>query len=97
MKCPRCDGQVLTETVRDSIHVDVCPQCRGVWLDRGELERIKSMAIDQQVATRDGDSAFGRRDFDDDDDFRGRERGGDAGSRPPERKRGWRGLLDLFD
>lgn len=99
MKCPRCDGQVLAETVREGIHVDVCPQCRGIWLDRGELERMQSMVVDQQAAAYARGAVVGRRDDDDDDDddHRRRERGGDAGSRPPERKRGWRGLLELFD
>jgi Zn-finger nucleic acid-binding protein len=42
MNCPRCTTTVLSELDRDGITVDVCPGCRGVWLDRGELERMRS-------------------------------------------------------
>jgi Zn-finger nucleic acid-binding protein len=44
MKCPRCDGNVLDERERNGVTVDVCPQCRGVWLDRGELEKMLAFA-----------------------------------------------------
>jgi uncharacterized protein len=44
MKCPRCDTIVLDERDRNGVVVDVCPQCRGVWLDRGELEKMLSFA-----------------------------------------------------
>ena len=37
--CPRC-GATLTMSERQGIEIDYCPQCRGVWLDRGELEKI---------------------------------------------------------
>ena len=39
MKCPVC-GVVLTMTERQGIEIDYCPQCRGVWLDRGELDKM---------------------------------------------------------
>jgi uncharacterized protein len=39
MKCP-IDGSDLTMTERQGIEIDYCPQCRGVWLDRGELDKI---------------------------------------------------------
>lgn len=44
MKCPRCDTSVLDERERSGVVVDVCPQCRGVWLDRGELEKMMAYA-----------------------------------------------------
>lgn len=37
--CPRC-GAVLTMSERNGIEIDYCPQCRGVWLDRNELDKI---------------------------------------------------------
>ena len=37
--CPRC-GVSLTMSERQGIEIDYCPQCRGVWLDRGELDKI---------------------------------------------------------
>lgn len=39
MKCPACDVP-LSMTDRQGIEIDYCPQCRGVWLDRGELDKI---------------------------------------------------------
>jgi uncharacterized protein len=40
MQCPRCDRAALVERDRDGVTIDVCPACRGVWLDRGELDKI---------------------------------------------------------
>ena len=39
MKCPH-DGTELQMTERQTIEIDYCPTCRGVWLDRGELDKI---------------------------------------------------------
>ncbi|GGF18578.1 hypothetical protein GCM10011321_07840 [Youhaiella tibetensis] len=39
MKCP-IDNADLLMTSREGIEIDYCPQCRGVWLDRGELDKI---------------------------------------------------------
>ncbi len=39
MKCPH-DGSDLLMTERQGVEIDYCPQCRGVWLDRGELDKI---------------------------------------------------------
>ncbi len=39
MKCP-IDGEALVITDRSGLEIDYCPKCRGVWLDRGELDKI---------------------------------------------------------
>lgn len=39
MQCP-ADGTTLVMSERSGIEIDYCPQCRGVWLDRGELDKI---------------------------------------------------------
>ena len=39
--CPN-DGSGMQEVNRNGIQIDICPECRGVWLDRGELERLLS-------------------------------------------------------
>jgi Zn-finger nucleic acid-binding protein len=39
MKCPNCNESLLM-TDRSGIEIDYCPVCRGVWLDRGELDKI---------------------------------------------------------
>ena len=40
MKCPQCVDHVLTMAERQGVEIDYCPKCRGVWLDRGELDKI---------------------------------------------------------
>ena len=39
MKCP-ADGETLIMADRSGVEIDYCPKCRGVWLDRGELDKI---------------------------------------------------------
>ena len=39
MKCPNCDA-TLVMADRQGIEIDYCPNCRGVWLDKGELDKI---------------------------------------------------------
>ena len=40
MECPVCDDVNLAISSREGVEIDYCPQCRGVWLDRGELDKI---------------------------------------------------------
>ncbi|WDZ95442.1 zf-TFIIB domain-containing protein [Herbaspirillum sp. WKF16] len=40
MKCPVCTSTNLLISERQGIEIDYCPQCRGVWLDRGELDKL---------------------------------------------------------
>lgn len=40
MKCPECKEINLVMSERQSIEIDYCPECRGVWLDHGELDKI---------------------------------------------------------
>lgn len=60
MNCPNC-GETLRERERSGIEIDVCPVCRGVWLDRGELDKL----LDRENRYYDDD--------DDDSGGRGRE------------------------
>ena len=46
MNCPSCESVRLMMSERQGIEIDYCPQCRGVWLDRGELDKI----IDRSLA-----------------------------------------------
>lgn len=43
MKCPNCD-QLLLITERHNVEIDYCPSCRGVWLDKGELDKLIEFA-----------------------------------------------------
>ena len=45
MRCPRCEVIDLVMTERQAVEIDYCPACRGVWLDRSELDKI----IDRSV------------------------------------------------
>lgn len=84
MNCPVCHVP-LTIAQRQGIEIDHCPRCRGVWLDRGELDKI----IERSAAP-----AY-RADYDDDDDF---HEGRRYGEREEHRRRGRRSFLDdLFD
>ena len=48
MKCPSCKEAVLSMSERNGIEIDFCPTCRGVWLDRGELDKIIVKAMAEQ-------------------------------------------------
>lgn len=39
MKCPNC-GETLVMADRQGVEIDYCPKCRGVWLDKGELDKL---------------------------------------------------------
>ncbi|MCW1920021.1 zf-TFIIB domain-containing protein [Rhodobacter sp. KR11] len=49
MKCP-VDGETLVMADRSGVEIDYCPKCRGVWLDRGELDKIIERAAAPAVA-----------------------------------------------
>ncbi|MDR5779476.1 zf-TFIIB domain-containing protein [Caballeronia sp. LZ065] len=50
MKCPVCPANDLLMSVREGIEIDYCPQCRGVWLDRGELDQLIRRAEQASLA-----------------------------------------------
>lgn len=85
MKCPACGDTRLTMAERQGVEIDYCPDCRGVWLDRGELDKIIDRAAGAPAAER-------PRERDD----RHRDRDEDVPSGGPRRKRE-SFLGDLFD
>ena len=89
MKCPNCPESTLVMTDRQGIEIDYCPTCRGIWLDRGELDKLLDRAGSVQVTTQMPISQNrGRGDFDD-SDFRGRQ------GFQRDRKKSW--LNEIFD
>lgn len=54
MKCPNCAIDLLISE-RHGIEIDYCPLCRGVWLDRGELDKILQRSNGERRHSRDGD------------------------------------------
>jgi Zn-finger nucleic acid-binding protein len=51
MQCP-VDGEMLVMADRSGVEIDYCPKCRGVWLDRGELDKIIDRAAGGAPAER---------------------------------------------
>jgi Zn-finger nucleic acid-binding protein len=47
MKCPVCNTVNLVMSDRQGVEIDYCPECRGVWLDRGELDKIIARSAEQ--------------------------------------------------
>ncbi|HYC40962.1 MAG TPA: zf-TFIIB domain-containing protein [Chitinophagaceae bacterium] len=90
MKCPNCN-ETLVMTDRQGVEIDYCPKCRGVWLDRGELDKIieRSAEIERgEIFDTDRDKNYrDENKYRDDDDYRRKH-----GQR---RKRGFLG--DFFD
>ena len=70
MKCPVCKDANLTMTDRQGIEIDYCPECRGVWLDRGELDKLIERAERPRV---DSPERHEQR-FSNDDGYRGKPR-----------------------
>lgn len=106
--CPVCQGK-MREVNRQGILIDTCTQCRGVWLDRGELEKLASVMgepavaqgsfLPQSAAPRryedDDRRRWGERRHDDDDDDDDRRRTYGYGKRPEKSKMSR--FLDFFD
>jgi Zn-finger nucleic acid-binding protein len=61
VKCPLCDVD-LQMTERQGIEIDYCPKCRGVWLDRGELDKIIERANGENPTERETREPAARRD-----------------------------------
>ena len=78
MQCPACQI-ALQMTERSGVEIDYCPRCRGVWLDRGELDKIIERAAQADVRIADA------RSTDRDDDRRSAPRRDDDHRRDPDR------------
>jgi uncharacterized protein len=85
MQCPN-DGSTLTMSERSGIEIDYCPQCRGVWLDRGELDKIIERSYAQPAPAPPQQQYGEQRAYP--------QHGGHHGH-PRKRKESW--LSDLFD
>ena len=95
MKCP-VDGSELKISERQGIEIDYCPQCRGVWLDRGELDKIIERSTGSMPASQPQQAPppqypqGERRDWDDDDDYKRQ-----GGQYPQKKRKSF--LDDIFD
>lgn len=52
MLCPVCKNVELVMSERSGIEIDYCPNCRGVWLDRGELDKIIERSVTADHSTQ---------------------------------------------
>ena len=75
MKCPNCNV-TLVMADRQGVEIDYCPQCRGVWLDRGELDKIieRSVTGSDTSAPPRGQDKYHRDKYDDQTYYRKKKR-----------------------
>ncbi|MFD2514793.1 zf-TFIIB domain-containing protein [Pontibacter locisalis] len=59
MKCPSCNETLLMSD-KKGIEIDYCPSCRGIWLDRGELEKIIERSADHYAKKENYESDYKR-------------------------------------
>jgi len=88
MKCPTCTDTALVMSDRQGVEIDYCPQCRGVWLDRGELDKLIERSVTLAPAPADSAATRSLPQFADSDYEHGR---GPQGNR----KKSW--LSNFFD
>ena len=74
MKCPNCNIP-LVMTDRSGIEIDYCPECRGVWLDRGELDKIIERSS-QNIKNVQHDGYADKRQYPADNDYRYKKKKG---------------------
>ncbi len=91
MKCPHCIETALVMSERQGVEIDYCPQCRGVWLDRGELDKLIEKSATAAESPQPAYQQLARRPDFADSDFDSRQSQG-YGQR---RKKSW--LSEIFD
>ena len=93
--CPN-DGTALRGIDRSGVHVDACPSCRGVWLDRGELDKILERAATQSQPQQPYDTQRAPEPRHDDRRYQDQRSDPRYGDRP-QKKRRESFLDDIFD
>lgn len=66
MKCPNC-SETLVMTDRNGVEIDYCPQCRGIWLDKGELDKIIERTGSHYSSRENYDNDYKRYGYDEHD------------------------------
>jgi len=69
MKCPICKEANLVMTDRQGIEIDYCPECRGVWLDRGELDKVIERSTSQPPPLQEREAHHGRPQYPEKGDY----------------------------
>ena len=88
MQCPTCTDTALVMSDRQGVEIDYCPKCRGVWLDRGELDKLIERSAAMTSAPADSAASRSQPGFVDSDYEHGRSGRG-------HRKKSWLG--SIFD
>ena len=99
MLCP-LDRTVLVMSERQGIEIDYCPSCRGVWLDRGELDKILERSAAESAPARQpaAPTSGGREDYSQSRDHGHRDYGDDRGYRHGGQRKPKKSFLsELFD
>ena len=97
MNCPVCSNVNLVMSERQGIEIDYCPQCRGVWLDRGELDKVIERSVAGASGQRsDRETTERSRDYDRSEP-RERYREGEYNEGHYKKKKREGFLADLFD
>lgn len=87
MDCPNC-GATMRERDRAGVKIDFCPDCKGVWLDRGELDKIIQIELaDTDPAVEVEAGGRRARGDDDDEEFRRSDRRSRESEAPKSKKR----------
>lgn len=86
MKCPSCNETLLISE-KKGIEIDYCPKCRGIWLDRGELEKLLERSAEHYSKRENYDSDYKKYGYG--------EYGSDHGHKYEKRKKSF--WTELFD
>lgn len=110
MNCPVCDAK-LRAVDRMGVEIDICPECKGIWLDRGELEKVVELSLQgdapsheaqQRGPRRENVSCDDRREHRERDDHDGNDRRGSGRDidpktgRPKKRESLLSNIFDVF-
>ena len=105
MKCPT-DGATLTMSERAGVEIDYCPECRGVWLDRGELDKILDRAaaeaapaapVAPPMTPAAPQPTYRDEPYRDDRGYRGESYRSDSYGKPYRKKKKEHWLSEIFD
>ena len=89
MKCPNCPDSTLVMTDKQGVEIDDCPACRGIWLDRGELDKLLERSAQASAPFAAPAAPVRKRPDFEDSDYHGSQR------YSQHRKKSW--LHEIFD
>ncbi|MBK7038489.1 MAG: zf-TFIIB domain-containing protein [Chitinophagales bacterium] len=90
MKCPVCKDKDLVIADRQGVEIDYCPECRGIWLDRGELDKIF-----ERTGETYSHGKSGQKKQDDDDDRKYYDKGQQGYPQHKKKKSIWGEIFDM--